>query len=682
MRTSQQEWFSYPENETSVMSAWEHLLRNGEARSDALRCLIDDSWHRCLQNQVDPGRNCAPPPLDEDRLMQLRLRQERLIQASTQFMAETRDFLSQTGTIIILADPTGTILDVMGDMRIVEPAEEARLIAGCSWAELNCGTNAIGTAIALGQPVQIHGAEHFCAGIKRWTCSATVIRDPIDASMLGVIDISGLAQSFSKHSLALAVSMAGRIENRLARLDIEGRQNLIERCTNHFSSERGDGVLVLDERGYLVRANERAQYALASIGIQKTLNASFRIPELMALREGQTTFSLPEWLRAEWVHPIKEGGRYMGSIVAIPSGRAKPVLKSVTNDVITSNTAASSFSRIAGNHPALRSAVRKAQHLAQAHVPVLLFGETGVGKELFAQGIHGASASASGPFVALNCGSLSKELLASELFGYADGAFTGARKGGMIGKIEAANGGTLFLDEIGEMPLDIQPHLLRVLEEGELYRLGENVPRKVNFRLIAATHRDLRAEIVNNRFRMDLFYRIAVTSIAIPSLRERREDIAVLADQFLETFSERYHIGDVSVDRDVYTCLEAYQWPGNIRELRNAIESALLMAQNGHITLQDIPQEISECANWATRREVTAILAESSEMESGSRGTLENAEIASIRAAMQKTRCNLTQAAETLGIAKSTLYLKLRKYGLIDEVNALRQRLSSSEATR
>ena len=176
------------------------------------------------------------------------------------------------------------------------------------------------------------------------------------------------------------------------------------------------------------------------------------------------------------------------------------------------------FARIVGDAPSLRQAVGRARQLAKSRAPVLLLGETGVGKDVFAQCLHAAGAGKDGAFVALNCGGFSRELLTSELFGYVEGAFTGARRGGMVGKIEAADGGTLFLDEIGEMPKDLQPHFLRVLESGEVYRIGETRPRKVNFRLVAATNRDLRSEVEAGRFRMDLFYRVAVTSIAIPRL--------------------------------------------------------------------------------------------------------------------------------------------------------------------
>jgi transcriptional regulator with PAS, ATPase and Fis domain len=284
--------------------------------------------------------------------------------------------------------------------------------------------------------------------------------------------------------------------------------------------------------------------------------------------------------------------------------------------------------------------------------PVLLLGETGVGKEEFARGIHG---SGGGPYVALNCGGLSRELLASELFGYADGAFTGARKGGMIGKIEAANGGTLFLDEIGEMPMDMQPNLLRVLEQGEIYRLGENSPRRVNFRLVAATHRDLRQEIAAGRFRMDLFYRIAVTSLRIPPLRERQGDIELLAHLFLERFRREQGQGPRDIAADALQALWAYAWPGNVRELRNLIEGAVLLCDGPSLTRDNLPNEFLESLDAARLAPVCA----SDEVSSMAEG-----EEVLIRRAISASDGNLTLAARKLQIAKSTLYAKMQRYGL------------------
>jgi transcriptional regulator with PAS, ATPase and Fis domain len=318
----------------------------------------------------------------------------------------------------------------------------------------------------------------------------------------------------------------------------------------------------------------------------------------------------------------------------------------------------------------LRAAIQKAQQLAKATVPVLLLGETGVGKELFARGIHQASTRADGPFMALNCGSLSRDLLTSELFGYAEGAFTGARRSGMKGKIEAADGGTLFLDEIGELPLDIQPHLLRVLEESEVLRLGENTARKVNFRLIAATHRDLRAEVAEGRFRADLYYRLAVTIISIPPLRERKADLPELLEHWLTVSRDRFGVSNAMIDDAALERLLNYAWPGNVRELRNAIEGAVLMTVDGVVRIGDLPAEIQTPSVFASAQD---------EPHGGTYETvpegvrsLDAAEAAAMRFAIQKSRGNLTEAAARLGIAKSTLYQKVTKYGLTDDILSAR----------
>ncbi|WP_232346263.1 MULTISPECIES: sigma-54-dependent Fis family transcriptional regulator [Cupriavidus] len=687
--TAPMDWFSSPEQDARIMSAWEHLLDGGKSLPGHLRGVIDESWRRCLDGRVDPAAHRAPPPLDKSGLARWRSCNARLVSASLPLMQQTRDFLEQTGTILLLTDPEGIILQQEGDMHIVEPASEAGLMPGYNWTELNCGTNAIGTALALGRPVQIHGAEHFCAGIKRWTCSATVIRDPVDSAVLGVIDVSGLAATYSRHSLALTVALAGRIESRLAKLSMERRLQLLDHCMAHFAPGRSDGVLALDERCRLLKANPQAAAALARHGVSTPLSSSFALPGVDTAARGGS--AAPGWLAHTRIETVRDGDEVLGYLVVIPAagaaggrrtmsatqadagGRAEAAGATVPGTGGPRGAAA--FARIVGSGATLRAAVAKAGQLAASSVPVLLAGETGVGKELFAQGLHLASPRANGPFVALNCGGLSRDLLASELFGYAEGAFTGARKSGAAGKIEAANGGTLFLDEIGEMPLEIQPHLLRVLEEGEIYRLGENTPRKVDFRLVAATHRNLRDEIAQGRFRMDLFYRIAVTTVAIPPLRERRDDMPVLIDHWLARLCARDGLPRPVFDDAAYASLLAYDWPGNVRELRNVLESSLLMARDGVITLEQLPPEIA-CGAVADGRAsaVAGTVAGAGPIPAcaQAQGSLEAVELDSIRLALVRHGGNLTQAARQLGIAKSTLYQKIRKHGLLSTVRQTR----------
>src|SRR6267142_5116739 len=414
------------------------------------------------------------------------------------------------------------------------PADAVRLVNGANWNERVCGTNAIGTALSLKEPVQIHATEHFCTGIKPWSCSAVVLRDPAYGEILGVLDVSGLSSRFHRNWLALAMMTAGRIEAELAARQMESRWRLAEAGLQSLSRASSSAVMLFDRQGRLVKAEGVTSHSRASLGGGGDWSAGHRIAAFDT-DSGHGDAGLPDWLRLEWVQPVTRRGQRLGTVVVLPDAlRREPARRIVDTRATTFTVGQTSttLGPITGRSAALRQALEKAKHLADLDVPVLLQGETGVGKEMFARAIHEGRPRTTGPFVALNCGGLPRDTLASELFGYVDGAFTGAKRSGMIGKIEAARGGTLFLDEIGEMPLELQPYLLRVLEGGELYPLGASQPRNVQFKLIAATNRDLRAEVAAGRFRQDLFYRVSVTTLRIPALRERTEDIAELVEYF------------------------------------------------------------------------------------------------------------------------------------------------------
>jgi transcriptional regulator of acetoin/glycerol metabolism len=643
--------FSNPGDEPAVTTAWESFLAGAEQPAETLRALVDSSWQRCLDAQVDPHARGGPQPLADQNLYLLRERQREMLEAGAPVMACARDFLSETGTLMALADANGTILATEGDVRALGSAETIHLMPGVAWSEGLCGTNAIGTALATGQPVQIHSAEHFCEGIKRWTCSATVLRHPLDGEIIGVLDVSGLSGTYSRQTLALVVTAASRIESRLTAIEMERRYRLLDHAVPRLAGAGRDGVVLFDHRGCPIRANEHAPLLIASAGGQIDLAAARRLPGLSAGRPGKPRGStaLPTWIKPEWLEPMIVKGEQLGTLLILPAvgGRSVPVPAAAAAE----RAGDDAFSTLITGDAALVDVIAKARQLARSKAPVLLLGETGVGKEEFARGIHGASP---GPYVALNCGGLSRELLASELFGYADGAFTGARKGGMVGKFEAAHGGTLFLDEIGEMPLDMQPNLLRVLEQGEIYRLGENAPRRVSFRLIAATHRDLRREIADGRFRMDLYYRIAVTTLRIPPLRERRGDIARLARHFLGRFRKEQGLPAGSIDDDVIEALEAHAWPGNVRELRNLIEGAVLLSEGHALTREALPREFIESMQHGSAAD---------DNPAGVRSMAE-AEEDLIRRTIKVCDGNLTLAARQLHIAKSTLYVKMQRYGL------------------
>ena len=312
----------------------------------------------------------------------------------------------------------------------------------------------------------------------------------------------------------------------------------------------------------------------------------------------------------------------------------------------------SSFDHIIGRGAAVTALIARANQLVGRLVPLLIEGETGVGKELLARAIHD-DADDRRPFIAFNCGAVSKELVAAELFGHVPGAFTGATREGRPGRFELAHQGTLCLDEIGEMPLDLQPVLLRVLEEGIVYRVGDTQPRRVNARLIAITNRDLRAEVEAGRFRRDLYYRISVTSITVPPLRERTEDIEPLVDHFNRLLAMRHHVPMLRFAPGVMTALRSLPWPGNVRELRNMIERLLLTVGDAPVTLDDVPSGLTGSSGTA---------AKSVEPEAAP-GSLNDAERDAILRAVHHEHGNLAAAARRLGVSRSTIYRKIGRYG-------------------
>ncbi|MEK0084561.1 sigma-54-dependent Fis family transcriptional regulator [Benzoatithermus flavus] len=646
--------FSVPENDRTIMSYWEKFMAGGGERPPLVRSIIDQSWQRCQRGKVDHGRHQAPPPMPEERLRELQNQCRDLIDASTPVMALARDFLLETGTVMVLTDANGIVLSMEGDrsLSLSNAIEAIHLLPGADWSELTCGTNAIGTALQTNLPIQVHSTEHFCFGIKQWSCSASIIRDPFDQSILGVIDISGLRGSYSRHSMALVVAAASRIENHFAQIEMEYRYRLLERCLWEAPRGMGDHVVVLDRHGRAIKANGDIDAVLRDLAAAASEHGLLA-PCASGRARGRRLDRI-DWAPEEWLTPVFDGSERLGAILVAPkrgaAARPRPRPASPLADAAPSQP----FAEIIGDDPQLRQTVSKARRVAATTAPVLLLGETGVGKELFARSIHEASDHASGPFIALNCGGLPRDLLASELFGYAEGSFTGARKGGMIGKIEAADGGTLFLDEIGEMPIDLQPLFLRVLEQREVCRIGEVKARRVNFRLVAATNRDLRAEVEKHRFRADLFYRISVVSITIPSLRERAAEIPRLVEHFSRQISQRYGLRPARFSTSALQRLMAHDWPGNVRELRNVVESVLLTATDDPITEADLPPELSGAFEHR------------SALDRSNAGLtpIEVAEREEIRRALQDCRGNVTAAARELGIAKSTVYAKMKRYGL------------------
>jgi len=637
------------------------LCTGGQSDDLPIRDVIASSWQRCLSQGVNPEQKAAPLLATENNLYDYRQKNSELLDCAQPVIAQASAFLQDLETILFLTDYQGLNLQIVGDPRTLDDAHHIGLVEGSGWNEVVAGSNAVGTAMATRRPTQVHGEEHYCQGFKPWTCTAAVIADPYDNQMMGVIDLSGLCSMYDKFHVPLVVAWASQIQSGLARRTSEQWSSILEHSNSNFGRFRNAGKLLLDKHGRLVNFSSNSTEALDALGIDYDPYSKRR---LSMERFGGESIVYPhdrgEWISEDWVEPIRNKDEIIGFQLLVPAGRihsGKPQIIQETSPALKPDF--DPFQEIYGESPSFKSSANKARKAASTPLPVLILGDTGVGKEVFAKAIHDSSHYSDGPFIDLNCSSFSKDILNSELFGHVEGAFTGAKKGGLIGKIEAAHGGTLFLDEIGEMPLEIQPIFLRVLQEKKIYRVGDVKPIPVDFRLIAATNRDLKAAVNEGLFRKDLYFRLSTVTISLDPLSGRKEDIEGIAQSVLDRLSKENpeQITAKRFSPALLNALKTREWPGNIRELVNVVECMCFMSQSETLTIDDLPDgyrpgEVSIHSEFATGP------------ASKPQGNLDVVEKNTIEAAVKQSSGNMTQAAKHLGIAKSTLYQKMKKYGI------------------
>ncbi len=665
-----------PYDERATRHAWERfVIGSDEPPGLSIRQVIEQSWARSAAAGVDARGRGAPLSATEDALQRLRHRHRDLLAAAEPTFERAARLLEETAAMVILTNHEGVILETVGDRRTIDAGREIHLELGGNWHEGAAGTNGIGTALSTGQPVFVHAAEHFCAGVKSWTCAGAPVRDPVDRRVIGLVDISGPESIFQRHNLALSVVAAEQIERALGEQAKLERLMLLEACLATMPTGGGsDGIIVLDRQGRVIHLTERARALHAGGGASQPLQLGQQLVDLgQASSDEDILGRLPASLRPQWLQPLLIGGELSG-VLLIYAGRGRPA-KAVPS---APGLALPSLPRapvILGESATLQQAVWRAQRLAQGRGSVLIEGETGVGKELFAQLIHSVGGrTGREPFIAVNCGAFAKDLLGTELFGHVAGAFTGATREGRPGRFELADGGTLCLDEIGELPLDLQPYLLRVLEEQVVYRLGDSKPRPVDVRLVALTNRNLKQEVAAGRFRRDLYYRIGAATITIPPLRARLADLPLLIEHFNRLFASRYGLAPLRLAPEVLAALARYGWPGNVRELRNLIESLTLMSTDRMITLADLPADITEpwteppTEPWPLPDGLAPLASDQAAVTPGRAAvdpvSLETAERQLIGQALARCAGNCSKAAQALGISRSTLYRKMRHYGL------------------
>ncbi|WP_157809106.1 sigma-54-dependent Fis family transcriptional regulator [Spiribacter roseus] len=635
------------------------------------------SWKRSLvEHSLDPGLPGIEAVLEEPHL---RRRRDQLGELYSIARAEMRDLyrqIAQSGHSVLLTDADGYVLDRLGDPGLTKQFERVGLLPGADWSESTVGTNGIGTCIAEKRSVTIHRNEHFLCRNMELSCTAAPICDP-HGRMVAVLDVSSAQASCDRevpiHTIALVRTSARIIEN-LFFLNYY-RNEIVLRFNETASSidSPSAGMVAVDRDGRTLAFNKRARDLCAIRSADSVVNES------VEERFGITANSLHKTALVQGDTPmrlrdIRSGMELIGTLRG-PSIKASPNVRSkrVGDDPAGGECGeAGELSLDAMAHNAdeqVRRIVRCARRVLDRDVPIVLCGETGTGKEVLARAIHNASTRHKRPFVAMNCAAIPESLIESELFGYRHGAFTGAKREGMRGKVLESSGGTLFLDEIGDMPSELQTRFLRVLEQKQITPLGSEEVVPVELNVISATHRNLQQLVEDGLFREDLYYRLNSIALELPALRERSDkDRVITAALTAESGGDQ----DVSIDEAAYQRLLDYRWPGNIRQLRHCLRTALALCDDGIIRVRDLPRVIVGEEDFISPAVSGGVSGRDSlETVEDAYGQinspLEDAERDTLLRELRRHRWNITKTADKLNISRNTLYRKLKKYRIDTE---------------
>ena len=632
---------------TDIREARRQLCQSGEVAHGLIAPAVRRSWERSRQFGLAPtGRAPGAPHASAAQLTRALDRQRELLAHARPVMEFVFEQTRDTGSMVILADAQGTLLQALGDAGFAQRAERVALRPGANWHEQWRGTNAIGTALADGESVVVHGGEHYLERNGFLTCTAAPVIDSA-GRVLGVLDISGDQRGYHRHTLALARLAARTVEQKLFDARHGGSLRLRLHAQPEGIGSVSEGLLALSDDGWLIGANAAA---LAMLGIARGEVGASTVEGLLQLDVG----TLLAWSRQHAGAP-RPMRRHDGSVLwaRVEMGRhAAAAQPARSAPRIPLATPVDPLAALDTGDTAMLAAIGRARRVLDKPIALLLQGESGVGKEVFAQAMHASGMRRDRPFVAVNCAALPEALIEAELFGYRPGAFTGAGRDGAPGRIREAHGGTLFLDEIGDMPLALQARLLRVLQDRQVQPLGGGKPVAVDFRLVCATHRDLRGETGKGRFREDLYYRLNGLTLRLPPLRER-QDQAQLTARMLGSFLPGR---DLHIAPELALAMSLYHWPGNLRQLHNALQTACAMLDDGDAQIEwgHLPDDLAEDLRFATRprRDVD----EAADLRSRALHTIEQA--------IQSCAGNLSEAARRLGISRNTLYRKLRETGL------------------
>ena len=640
---------------------WLNFINCGELTQN-VNPVIAASWQRCRASGLDPRGHNIPhlrsPHLRDD----LKTRSLPLLEASRSSLRNLEESIGRISSVILLTDAAGNILFYTGSGGVGKYFAELGIVAGASDSEELLGTTALALSLHEQKPVTVLGEEHYSELYHRLCCASSPIFDS-EGALAGGINIAVSVEDESKVPLLLGLSLntVRCVQAEFHAVGFLAKLNKVNSLTYSIVECMDHGVILFDPIGNIIQANRKAGSILLGSGqhtvsknyhelIKTELPAACCSTEVIA--DGRVTLLQGRNGRAKCMVRTKllrdDSGQLLGSMAVLEDNK-----KQWAGWQDRASSAGFSLHDVVGESSGMKRAVRLAQRFGVNDVPILLYGETGTGKELFAHAIHNLSYRRNGPFVPLNCAAIPSGLVESELFGYVPGAFTGAAREGKKGKFEIASGGTLFLDEINSMPVELQAKLLRVIESNEIVMLGDHCCRSVDVRLLAAVGVGADTSEPDANLRKDLFYRISSVRIFLPPLRNRIEDIESLAYVFLKLAASKHQRATRTIDPAAMAILKAHNWPGNVRELKSAIEFAVCLADSDSLRPDDLPDHISGLAPEFQRGPMS------------DSGVSESTEKLTVQKVLDEHHGNKTLAAQAMGLSRTTFYRKRKKYNLL-----------------
>ncbi|MFO7569149.1 MAG: sigma 54-interacting transcriptional regulator [Smithellaceae bacterium] len=615
------------------------------------------AWLRCRRMGLDPLKLPRKKILTGEALHRLLEKNREFIHVSRPFLTNLYQFLQGSGFHVVLYDREGYLLEILGDHDQAEMMIKAGGIVGALWNEQSAGHNVTGTVIEAKSPGQLFGSQHYIKAYHGETGSGAPIFSP-DGELAGGITLTARNFRISPHTLGMVVAAAHAVENELRIRKAFAECQTAYRYQQTVMASITEAMITIDNQGIISLINDPARKLLDPLS-DRTEGASLAtilarknsgLLKLIETNERITDKEVRLFSKNNWndytltLTPIISAeGRHIGKIIVLTEIKRA---RNMVNRMLGAS-AAYHFEDICGRNPRFLIAVEQAKMVAQNNSNVLLLGKSGTGKDIFAQAIHNAGTRRDGPYVAINCGAIPRGLIASELFGHEEGAFTGSRRGGSPGKFELADGGTIFLDEIADLPMELQTVLLRVIEDKAITRIGGKQTRKIDVRIITATNKDLDDEMEKGTFREDLFYRINVFSIEVIPLCERPDDIPLLTKWFIKKYENDLGKKINYVQQEVFDALARYAWPGNVRELQNIVERMMNYARDGQLVRDLIPGEIFKTGKI---QDTLSSLESPDEKEK------------KIIVKMMGLNFQKMDIADKLNISRATLYRKLKKY--------------------